>query len=364
MYNSDGSVKHCIRNPETLGNLAEQSIHEIVGGNRAVQNKTNMLQGTGCQSCHVCHDLEDTKNSFDIISDRVFYLKELKGVELSLYDSTENFELNKIDIRWSNVCNFACIYCWPEFSSKWATELGETLPTPPEDRVRELKAWVLANVSNLKHVYLAGGEPLLMKENYELLTALRDHNPNVNIRVNTNLSKVDTKVFDLLCEFKNVHWTVSVETIEDEYEYIRYGGKWLDFLENLKIIQKLNHKISFNMLHFMLNYVSIFECIDFLSGMGFHDNSFIIGPLLTPDYLNIRHLPDDMLNSLKSKLDDRIANSSGFLLEDGLRNMRRYIDMPVNRNIGLSLQRLQELDQRRGLDSKKVFSSFYKSLGE
>lgn len=364
MYNFDGAVKHCIRNPDTLGNLAEQSIHDIIGGSTAAQNKTNMLQGTGCESCHVCYDLEQKKNSFDIISDRVFYLKELKTVNPSLYDQPDNFELNKIDVRWSNVCNFACVYCWPEFSSKWATELGVTLRTPPADRVQELKDWVLAGAAKLKHVYLAGGEPLLMKENYELLIALRNQNPDVNIRVNTNLSKVDTKVFDLLCEFKNVHWTVSVETIEDEYEYIRYGGKWSDFLDNLSVIKKLDHKISFNMLHFMLNYVSIFDCIDYLSGMGFHNNSFIVGPLLTPDYLNIRHLPEHMLNSLKSMLDDRINKTSGFLLEDGLRNMQQYISTPINRNIELSLQRIQDLDYRRGLDSKKVFSKFYKSLGE
>ena len=364
MYNFDGSVKHCIRNPETLGSLVEKNIHDIVCGSQAIQNKTSMRQGTGCNSCHVCHDLEQEKNSFDIISDRVFYLKELKTVNSSVYDHPENFELNKTDIRWSNVCNFACIYCWPEFSSKWATELEVTIQTPPEERVQELKQWVLANTTNLKHVYLAGGEPLLMKENQELLLALREQNPGVNIRVNTNLSKVDTKVFDLLCGFKNVHWTVSVEAIEDEYEYIRYGGKWSDFLDNLAVIQKLNHKISFNMLHFMLNYVSIFDCIDFLSGMGFHNNSFIVGPLLTPDYLNIRHLPEHMLNSLKSILDKRIAKSSGFLLEDGLRNMQQYINTPVDKHIEMSLQRIQVLDQRRGLDSRKVFSKFYKSLGE
>lgn len=364
MYNSDGNVKHCIRSPQILGNLAESSIHDIVGNNSAIQHKTCMMKNQPSESCHLCYDLEHQKKSFDIISDRIFYLKELKNVDKSIYDQPENFELSKIDVRWSNVCNFACIYCGPEFSSKWATELNVTTPAPPADRVRNLKEWVLENASQLKHVYLAGGEPLLMKENYELLLALRDHNPGVKLRVNTNLSKVDTKIFDLLCEFDHVHWIVSVESMADEYEYIRYGGSWLNFLDNLDTIRKLDHKISFNMLHFLLNYLSIFDCINFLRSMGFHNNSFIVGPIIKPDYLNIRHLPTAMLNSVKSKLDEVLSESPGFLLEDGLRNIQEYLNTPYEKNIEYSLQRIQELDQRRGIDSRQVFSSFYKSLGE
>ena len=79
----------------------------------------------------------------------------------------------------------------------------------------------------------------------------------------------------MICKFKNVHWTVSLETIEEEYEYVRFGGKWKNFLNNLTTISKLKeHKISFNMLHFILNYMSVFDCIKFLQGLGFHNNSF------------------------------------------------------------------------------------------
>jgi len=333
MYNSDGNVKHCIRSPQIIGNLAEASIHDIVNNDKAMQHKTCMLQNQPSEACHLCYDLELEKKSFDIISDRVFYLKELKAVDKSIYDQPENFKLSKIDVRWSNICNFACVYCGPEFSSKWATEVDIAAPVPPAERVQNLKGWVLENVTQLKHVYLAGGEPLLMKENYELLLALRDHNPGVNLRVNTNLSKVDTKIFDLLCEFDHVHWIVSVETMEDEYEYIRYGGSWTDFLDNLDTIRKLDHKISFNMLHFLLNYLSIFDCINFLRDMGFHNNSFIVGPVTKPDYLNIRHLPVAMLNLVKDKLDTVLATSPGFLLEDGLRNIQAHINTPTEYRI-------------------------------
>ena len=196
-----------------------------------------------------------------------------------------------------------------------------------------------------------------MKENLELLDLL---DPNVNLRINTNLSKIDTKIFDLICKFKNVHWTVSVETIETEYEYVRYGGSWQDFLNNLYTIQGLDHKISFNMLYFLLNYQSMFNCVEYFKGLGFHNNSFIIGALLTPSYLNIRHLPKNQLQLIEEKLINLINQKPGFLLEDSYKNLLSYITMPYEANLSNSFRQLALLDQRRGLDSSKIFTELYK----
>ena len=166
-------------------------------------------------------------------------------------------------------------------------------------------------------------------------------------------------MFDAVCQFKNVHWTVSVETTEDEFEYIRFGGRWQDFLDNLTTIRKLNHKISFNMIWFLLNYNSVFECVDYLKGLGFHNNSFIIGALLNPLYLNVRHLPENVLNLLKLKLESRISKNPGYLLEDSYQNMLHYITQPFEKNLTNSFDQLAVMDQRRGVDSSKIFTELY-----
>ena len=243
-----------------------------------VTKQTNITNNKSAAGCHTCYDLEHGKEGIDIISDRIFYIRELKKIPLDTY-RPNNFDLQTIDVRWTNLCNFACVYCSEQFSSKWADELNIKIETPADKQLSDFQEYIYRHAKNLKHVYLAGGEPLLMKENLKLL---RELNPDVNLRINTNLSKVDTGVFDAVCQFKNVHWTVSVETTEDEFEYIRFGGRWQDFLDNLTTIRKLNHKISFNMIWFLLNYNSVFECVDYLKGLGFHNNSFIIGALLNP----------------------------------------------------------------------------------
>jgi MoaA/NifB/PqqE/SkfB family radical SAM enzyme len=359
MYNSDGKVKNCIRSDAatgTLGNIKDTPIEEILLGPINVTKQTNITNNKPAAGCHTCYDLEHGKEGFDIISDRIFYIREFKKTPLDTY-RTNNFNLQTIDVRWTNLCNFACVYCSPEFSSKWASELGVKKETPSEEQLADFKKYIYKHAKQLKHVYLAGGEPLLMKENLELLNEL---NPDVNLRINTNLSKVDTKVFETICNFKNVHWTISIETIEKEFEYIRFGGRWSDFLDNLNIIRKLNHKISFNMLWFLLNYDTVFGCVDYLKGLGFHNNSFIIGALLQPDYLNIRHLPENVLQSLKSKLESKINEHPGYLLEDSYTNMLHYIEQPIEKNLTMSFEKLASMDQRRGVNSSKIFTELYK----
>lgn len=359
MYNFDGKVKNCIRSDEKvglLGNIKDTPIEEILLGPINLTKQTNITNNKPAAGCHTCYDLEHGKQGFDIISDRIFYIREFKKTSLDTYQ-VNNFDLQTIDVRWTNLCNFACVYCTSEFSSKWADELGKKIAQPTDQQQADFKEYIYKHAKNLKHVYLAGGEPLLIKENLQLLQEL---NPEVNLRINTNLSKVDTGVFDAVCGFKNVHWTVSVETIQDEFEYIRFGGRWDDFLDNLNTISKLDHKISFNMLWFLLNYDTIFGCVDYLKKLGFHNNSFIIGALLGPDYLNIRHLPENVLNLLKTKLESKINKHPGYLLEDSYRNMLHYIEQPIEKNLTTSFEQLALMDLRRGVDSSKIFKELYK----
>ena len=359
MYNFDGKVKNCIRSDTAtglLGNIKDAPIEEILLGSINVTKQTNITNNKPAAGCHTCYELEHGKEGFDIISDRIFYIREFKKTSLDTYQPN-NFDLQTIDVRWTNLCNFSCVYCGPEFSSKWADELNVRIETPSDEQSADFREYIYRHAKNLKHVYLAGGEPLLMKENLDLLKELT---PDVNLRINTNLSKVDTGVFDAVCKFKNVHWTVSAETIEEEFEYIRFGGKWSDFLDNLNTIRKLDHKISFNMLWFLLNYDTVFGYVDYLKGLGFHNNSFVIGALLTPDYLNIRHLPENVLNLLKIKLESKINQQPGYLLEDSYRNMLQYIQQPIEKNLTNSFEQLAVMDQRRGVDSSKIFTELYK----
>ena len=360
----NGVVKNCIISEDTIGNIHQNSIENILQSKKNLEIKTQMLNKEFPNNCTGCYFQEkDRTTSFENISSRLYYAKELgPHINNNLLDNKNNFDLSHVDLRWTNHCNQACVYCSPEYSSKWATELGETIKSDKRAK-DQVKKYVFNNVKQLKNVYLAGGEPLLINENRAFLKLLLEKNPNVTLRVNTNLSSTRTGVFQLLCQFKNVHWTISVESIEEEYEYIRYHGSWNDFLRNLKYIQTLNHKISFNMLYFILNYKSIFNCIDYLKSLDFHNNSFIIGPLYTPLFLNIKHLPQKILNEIIDILKTKINKKPGFYLQNSLENCLKYLTQTnFHANIDLVRDRIKVMDKRRNLDSKKIFPELYEEV--
>lgn len=357
MYNADGTVKNCIRSNKILGRIQDQPIEQILLGAENHSRQASIVARQPVASCSPCRDLEQGQQGFNhVISDRIFYLRELKQVPPETYRAG-NFDLQAIDVRWSNLCNFACVYCDPSFSSRWASELGITVDQPTVRQRTDFKNWILDRAPGLKHVYLAGGEPLLIKENLELLDRL---DPDVNIRVNTNLSNTDTQVFERICKFKNVHWTVSMESLGQQFEYIRWGSTWQDFETNLAHIQSLDHRITFNMLWFLLNHDSVFDAVAWCQGQGFHNNSFVIGALTGPAYLNVRNLPNNVLQYLQHRLETEINQQPGYLLEQSYRNMLHHLQQPFQANLHTAFERLADLDQRRGIDSSEIFKDLYK----
>jgi len=358
-----GTVKNCIISKTNLGTINKSNIKDIMHGKENIELKQSMLKDQKPHNCSGCYLQEKQTTNLSSISSRLYYLKELgTKTDLNFYDDTKNFALKHVDLRWTNSCNQACVYCGPEYSSKWAQELEEKVKSNKEAR-QEVKDYVFENITQLENVYLAGGEPMLMKENFEFLTLLKEKNPDCHIRVNTNLSTTATGIFDLLYSFKHVHWTVSVESIEEEYNYIRHHGDWNDFLQNLDVINNLDHKISFNMLHFILNYKSIHNCIDLLKGKGFHDNSFVAGPLYTPLHLNMLNLPLEMLNnvvqSLKNKLNEKPL---GYLKNSYENLLKYYTTTKFEKNLKSFYYNLDKMDQRRNQNGRLIFTELFKEL--
>ena len=360
----NGKVKNCIISKDTLGNINDTPIKEIMGGVANTTLKKEMLADRKPSNCDGCYLQEKNRSNLSSISSRLYYLKEVGAkTDFKIYDDVKNFSLKHVDLRWTNACNQACVYCGEQLSSKWAQELGIKVKSKKEAR-QDVKDYVFENIANLENVYLAGGEPMLMKENFEFLQLLKDKNKDCSIRVNTNLSTTDTGIFDLLCEFPNVHWTVSLETIEHEYEYVRHHGSWADFLKNLKVISSLNHKISFNVLHFILNYKSLFGCIDHLKGLGFHDNSFIVGPLYTPEYQSLLNLPDPILNEVYKMIRDRLDLKPAGYLKNSYENLLAYYSATSwEKDIPKFISETEIRDKRRGVDCRKVFPQLFEDLG-
>jgi len=360
--NPDGRIDSCCSAENKLGNIYKQSTASIIHGEKNIAVKDIFLQNEFPTGCFRCEHREKTSGN----SLRTEFLKWFENEPVSTYATSDAFTLKYADFRVRNTCNFACVYCNQELSSSWAQELGKPVRIEKDD-TRELVNYLLQNLKTLKYLYIAGGEPLLIKENEIILKALLTENPDCIVRVNSNLSQLDNPIYELITKFKNVHWVISAEDIGERYNYIRYGGDWEQFTKNLATIKNTVHKnsITFNLVYTALNTKGMFNFIDYVIDQGFSfDNIFIMyvdhghGSSVDP-----RLLPPHLFDQAKNILDQQIAKNYTGYLQTSLIGLKNTINLPyTNTERNGLFANLADLDRRRGTNSRLTFPELYATV--
>lgn len=163
----------------------------------------------------------------------------------------------KVAIFTGITCNLACTLCGPNASSLWRAELGlgkyswDEYPSDGKEIVTEVKDY---DFSKLEHVTFGGGEPLLNKTSLEILRAL----PNdVDILFHSNGTMVPSKEYlDEFARFKDFLLVFSIDDIEEQFEYLRYPGKWDKVSKNILQTRDVcsdNVRFAFNSVVSLLN---------------------------------------------------------------------------------------------------------------
>lgn len=253
-------------------------------------------------------------------------------------DSATDFQLEHLDLRWSNTCNLNCVYCGPVFSSRWAELQGR------KQSFRIFPTVTDSDLANLKILQLAGGEPLLIKENLDILERLNKINPDVKIEITTNLTMINNnRIYNSLKQFDNVTWIVSFESTGQRFEYIRNGAKWHDFYNNLNTLSMDFMDIQVNMVYFPLSSLDIVNAIDVALEFTNPDNVFLVSQsgghgfdklgqsalqYIKQHNLNqLTQLPD----ILKTRLQDQIASATTQQTQTTLPLYEKF-DQLINQN--------------------------------
>jgi MoaA/NifB/PqqE/SkfB family radical SAM enzyme len=378
--NPDGNVSNCAVIQQPLGNINSEALPAHFFNETSIAIRTDMINGIRHKRCNACYSVEDnTGPGEENHSNRSWYkkqtLKFYKNYEI--FNQPNKFEPTILDLRWRNTCNQACVYCGPDLSSLWENLLSKDSGISNTENLTRSKEYIFNNLENVKHVYLAGGEPLLMKDNEEILTRLLSIDPTIDIRINSNISNIRTPVFELLQKFENVKWTISVDSIGELFEYMRWPGNWNQFVENLlKVQQQVGDQINFNMVWCILNSVEIFDAIDHLLNIGFHENMFIVQNLNFPPQLSVLHLPEKEKSVIKNLISERMTRCNpSWWLYKSLQSMYNFLDQPAPANnfyfyrtvdrplepgIRGTIQFLELTDQTRGTnDGQRLFQKLY-----
>jgi sulfatase maturation enzyme AslB (radical SAM superfamily) len=258
----DDSAKVCCISTERT---KVQNFSDVKNNTLFKEIRSAVIHDQQHKNCQVCWDREAAGDQF---SRRSTYQPADFFNDLH---STDSFQLEHLDLRWSNTCNLNCVYCNSHYSSKWADLLGE------KQRFRILPTVEESDLKNLKFLQLAGGEPLLIKENINLLQKLLNINPQIKIEITTNNTcGSDNKVYQLLKQFADVTVVVSFETIKEQFEYIRNGASWSQFEKNFAQLVKDFSRVQINMVYFPLSAGGISSAIEFGLQHVAPENIFIV----------------------------------------------------------------------------------------
>jgi sulfatase maturation enzyme AslB (radical SAM superfamily) len=252
---NDGSFHFCRwgENNKSTSNI--KNTHPVTWFQNSTEQKIlrqGMINGVQNLDCHGCYTME----SHGKISGRQRQLLKT-GIQLDQFDKTllsspwlsvfkrsENGDTDQVPLDWQidlgNFCNSACVFCVPESSSRLASELHKLkiIDSLPEENwsknTNQLEKLLDAlekanNTNSLRYLHFIGGETLIIPAFKSILQKITTP---TTLGFTTNLTVWDEEIIDLLSPH-NVHLGVSLETVSLLNDYIRWGSRLEQVLENL-----------------------------------------------------------------------------------------------------------------------------------
>jgi pyruvate-formate lyase-activating enzyme len=223
--------------------------------------RTTMLDGNIPKSCKKCFDEE----SSGVVSKRMWetggWIEDGIDVEELVKQTSEDGivpeKLIYLDLRLGHTCNLKCIMCSPHDSSQWVADHKKVFLLFKHQELINQMSWdrksfnnfwhenpdfwkeMYQQIPNLKQVYFAGGEPLMIKEHKMFLEEIirQGYADKILIRYNTNGLLIDEEIISLWTKFKLVKVGFSIDAVGDRNYYIRYPSDW-------SIIEKNLHRLD------------------------------------------------------------------------------------------------------------------------
>jgi sulfatase maturation enzyme AslB (radical SAM superfamily) len=212
-----------------------------------------------------------------------------------------------LDFRHTNHCNLKCRYCGPHFSNQWAKELGYQ-PILKKSKISDYIDVLVTD--DLRDIYWCGGEPLIIKDHFDMLVRLvtSGKSKNISLRYNTNLTVLEYKDIDIIelwKHFKKVSIMISVDCVGEVANYIRSGCSWEVIEENIKKLCEISQSNTHISLIFtptvsMLNLWFLPELFQYAKTREIKINLTI---LHGPDYLSLDAIPVKLQSLAREKIE-------------------------------------------------------------
>ena len=230
---------------------------------------------------------------------------------------------------FGNQCNLDCYMCHTYDSSTRTTTLNSkelegqtvmnnhTIRHGNDVKLNSFKGQITDIIDQIvefaPYIYnlkLIGGEPLVMKQFYQLLDAMikTGHTDKMYCKFQTNMSVLTQgkyKITDYIKHFKLFEFTVSLDGIGKTDEYIRRRSNWDDIVKNIKTVKQYpNVQVNVNGTISFLSVLRFDELINWFDENKKLFNQINWSNIRGPAKLCANVLPDD----LKKELIDKYKN--------------------------------------------------------
>lgn len=333
------------------------------------QVRKAMLEGKPLKECEGCyiHELQGIQS----------YRQYINSTSECTID-TKNLRIRDVDIKFGNKCNLRCKMCFPHASSELMKEwrqLGWDLNDPMEDaRGDYYKNYTIENynwpqdqknliklfdlVKTVKILRFTGGEPMISPAFYRFLKFCVDSGASKSIVlvIATNCTKFYPNFLKLAQQFKQVELRLSIDGMDQTYNYIRYPGNWTQTFENLKTYsswfreKKINGELHIN---FTLSVFNLGNVADSFEQLNPYVDYFHITNLFKPAFMTWNHAPKHIQRqALASAV--KLSYAKDFVRQTVGRRLIQFYQRPLIESNAQSQAQLREFvqsqDNLRGIN--------------
>jgi MoaA/NifB/PqqE/SkfB family radical SAM enzyme len=363
-------------------NLRDNTVEEIWNSDCMRQTRLQMLKGDIPTSCTKCFE-EESKG---IISKRQWetaqWEERLDIKQIVSRTDSEGFlpvNIPYFDLRLGNICQLKCIMCSPHDSSSWIKDWKLQYPKYKNIELKHDQEWnrnydytwyqkgsfldtMRSQSDQIKELYFAGGEPLLIPEHYKILEFMVESGAakNCMLRYNSNGVELPDKLFDLWNHFKEVRFNFSIDAVGDKNYYIRYPSEWNTVVQNLQRLDQTQDNIIVNIACAVqiLNVLYLTEFAEWKINQRFkkiHSHPKVNGVIGThlvylPSYLNVRVLPKHIKELAAEKIRNYTDNPRWLGIVDYM------MAEDWSHKLESTVEYLETCDRTRNLDFRKIFS--------
>jgi MoaA/NifB/PqqE/SkfB family radical SAM enzyme len=309
----------------------KHSVEDALSADSRLKMIENFKNNVRHPACKVCWDAEDAGFQSKRQRDNSTFKNVPNKSEEDIYF---------LELNLGNTCNLACRICHVSASSKWRKYHKVNEPHMTDEEIDEYardfskaftddsQVWgeLLELLPKVKQIDIYGGEPMLMKKQWELLKHCVDNGyaQNQHMSFNTNGTIITDEYVKILSSFRSCRIGFSIDGVGDRFHYLRYPGDWNQVNKNIKAWLSKTAHLPLDVMRFelactvsVLNVMYIFEIVDYVLE---NNIKLFMSFVYNPPYLSIANLPKqfktEIISTLEEEYDKRLE-TVGTLKENG-----------------------------------------------